>query len=345
VLWRPELCRRVQSRSRAALTHQEVIILRAFITGLAGFAGSHLADYLLAHTSDQVYGVSLPTDSTRNLTHILDRVTLSLADLADYDTVRALLSELRPDIIFHLAAQASVGRSWADPATTLVNNITAQVNMLRAVTELGLAPRILIIGSADEYGLVRPDEVPVDEDTPLRPLNPYAVSKLTQDYLGLQYYLSHKLPIMRVRPFNHIGPRQGPGFVVPDFAKQIAEIEAGLREPVLHVGNLSAQRDFADVRDVVRAYYLAITLGQPGEVYNIGAGQGHTIQNILDRMLKLSRVTFAVEQDPERMRPSDIPVMVCDSHKLAQATGWAPTFTLDQSLNDVLDYWRESVRR
>jgi GDP-4-dehydro-6-deoxy-D-mannose reductase len=327
------------------LLHQEVATLRAFITGLAGFAGSHLADYLLAHTDDQVYGVSLPTDSTRNLAHILDRVTLSLADLSDYDTVRGLLDGLKPDVIFHLAAQASVGRSWADPAGTLVNNIAAQVNMLRAVTELGLTPRILIIGSADEYGLVSADDIPVDEATPLRPLNPYAVSKLTQDFLGLQYHLSHKLPIVRVRPFNHIGPRQGPGFVVPDFAKQIAEIEAGQREPVMRVGNLSAQRDFADVRDVVRAYHLAATLGQPGEVYNIGAGQGHTIQDILERMLKLSRVRLAVEQDPERMRPSDIPVMVCDSRKLERATGWAPTYTLDQSLSDVLDYWRESVRR
>ena len=322
---------------------EETTTLRALITGIAGFAGSHLADYLLAQEDVEVCGVSLPSDGTHNVKHILSRITLRLADLSDYRGVVELVDALRPDYVFHLAAQASVRRAWANPSETLVNNTTAQLNLLQAIVELGLDSRVLVVGSADEYGAVQPEDLPVDEDTPLRPLNPYAVSKVAQDYMGLQYHLSHGLHVVRVRPFNHIGPRQNTGFVVPDFSKQIAEIEAGLQEPVMRVGNLTAQRDFTDVRDIVRGYYLALTKGEAGQVYNLGSSRAHSIQSFLDRLLALSHVSVRVEPDPNRMRPSDIPAIVCDSGRFAQATGWQPERDIMDTLGDALDYWRQRI--
>lgn len=317
--------------------------LRALITGIAGFAGSHLADHLLTHEGIEVFGVCLPGESTRNIESIVDQIVLYPTDLHDAVGVQRLVEMVRPDWVFHLAAQASVERAWANPAETLAINITIQLNLLQAIITLGLTPRILIVGSADEYGLVHPDDLPVDEETPLRPLNPYAVSKVAQDFLGLQYYLSHHLPIVRVRPFNHIGPRQGRGFVVPDFCAQIARIEAGLAEPIMRVGNLSARRDFTDVRDIVRGYYLALTRGVPGQVYNLGSSRAQAIQEILDLLLGMSRTVVRVEPDPERLRPSDIPTLVCDSSRLYAATGWAPEYTLEHSLQDALNDWRARV--
>ena len=324
--------------------------MRALITGIAGFAGSHLADLLLTRPGFEVHGVSLPGHGARNIEHILDRIHLHGVDLAGEDPgrnrvlLRDLLEATRPDYVYHLAAQASIGRAWSNPAETLVQNVTMQLNLLQAITEVHLSPRILVVGSADEYGLVRDQDLPIGEDTPLRPLNPYAVSKIAQDYLGYQYHLSHGLPIVRVRPFNHIGPRQGPGFVVPDFARQIASIEAGLQEPLLHVGNLSARRDFSDVRDIVRGYELALMRGKPGEVYNLGSGHAYSIQQILDWLLQMSQVTIRVAQDTSRMRPSDVPVIVSDSRRFRGETGWKPEYDLATSLADVLRYWREQVQ-
>jgi GDP-4-dehydro-6-deoxy-D-mannose reductase len=318
--------------------------LRAFITGIAGFAGSHLADHLLEQNVAHICGVSLPGESTRNIEHIQDRIELYPLDLADYHLVRDLLDQVRPDCIFHLAAQASVGRSWLDPAETLTCNMTLQLNLLQAIVELGISPRILVIGSADEYGLVHSEDLPIDEDTPLRPLNPYAVSKIMQDYLGYQYHMSHGLHVVRMRPFNHIGPRQGLGFVVADFAHQIARIEQGLQPPVMQVGNLSAQRDFTDVRDTVRGYYLALLKGQPGAVYNLGSSRAYSMQQILDMLLSMSQAQVRIETDPERMRPSDVSVVVSDCSRLRADTGWEPTYHIETSLDDVLTFWRQRVQ-
>ena len=317
--------------------------LRALITGITGFAGSHLADHLLAQEGWEVTGVGLPRDSRRNVAHLGARITLHLLDMGDYEAVRQLLEGARPGNVYHLAAQAAVGRSWAKPAETLTNNVVAQANLLQGIVELGLHPRVLIVGSGDEYGLVRPEDLPVGEETPLRPLNPYAVSKIAQDYLGYQYYLSRGVDVVRVRPFNHIGPRQGPGFVVPDFSLQLAEIEMGRREPVLRVGNLSAVRDFTDVRDMVRAYYLALLKGQAGEVYNIGSSKGCAIQEILNRLESMCRVSVRVEPDEARLRPSDVPIMVCNSQRFRSETGWAPEYALERSLQGALDDWRDRV--
>jgi GDP-4-dehydro-6-deoxy-D-mannose reductase len=248
----------------------------------------------------------------------------------------------RPDVVFHLAAQASVVASFDDPVGTLMDNAVGQLNVIQAVLGLAPAARLLVVGSAYEYGLVRPEENPIDESVPLRPMDPYAVSKVTQDLFGYQYALSHRLQAVRVRAFNHTGPRQSTEFVASRFAKLIAEIEAGSRDPVLTVGNLAAIRDFTDVRDVVRAYFLAATKGQPGEVYNVGSGTGRTIQEILDGLVGMSRVPIAVQEDPALLRPLDVPALVCNAAKLHQHTGWSPEIELDRTLRDLLDYWRRS---
>jgi GDP-4-dehydro-6-deoxy-D-mannose reductase len=325
------------------LYERELVLPKAIITGISGFAGSHLAEYLLANTDWQIVGVYRPVDGTQNISHLLDRVDIRAIDILERSSVEDLVDEVRPDYVFHLAAQASVHQSLSQPAETIGNNALGQVNILEPIVRLQIPTHVLIIGSGDEYGIVRPDEVPVGEDQPFRPCSPYAVSKVTQDLLGLQYFITHKVHAIRVRPFNHIGPRQSDAFVVSNFAKQIAEIEAAHCEPVVRVGNLDAQRDFTDVRDIVRGYYLAITKGLPGEVYNLGTGKPWSIRDILDTLLNLSTAQIEVIQDPARLRPSDIPVLACDSSKFNKLTGWQPEIKLEQSLQDVLDYWRSRI--
>jgi GDP-4-dehydro-6-deoxy-D-mannose reductase len=317
--------------------------LRALITGATGFAGSHLAEYLLAHTDLEVWGTDISSNE-RNIAHIKDDLDFVVGDMSEPDTTSRILSEVRPDYIFHLAAQAFVPLSWSDPWDTLANNIRAELNILQTLVDTGARPRVMVAGSADEYGMISPDELPITETTPLRPYNPYAVSKIAQDMLGYQYFASHDLPVVRVRPFNHIGPRQSPAFVSSDFAKQIAEIEQGYREPQLAVGNLDARRDFTDVRDMVRAYFLALERGEPGEVYNLGAEHASSIQQVLDLLLRMSDAEIEVVQDTSRLRPTDVPVVVSDCSKFRQQTGWRAMVTLEDSLRDILDYWRGRVR-
>ena len=317
--------------------------MRALITGLNGFAGSHLADFLLAQGGFEISGGVF--GNCDNIVHLDKRVTFIEGDLRDFRFAEALLAQAQPDHIYHLAGQAFAPISWQDPWTTIEVNLRAEVNVLHAAAQTKSLARILVIGSFDEYGRVDASHLPVTEDTPLHPDSPYAVSKIAQDFLGLQYFQSHHLHVVRVRPSNHIGPRQSEQFVTSNFAKQIAAIEAGAREPVLFVGNLDAQRDFTDVRDMVRAYYLALERGAPGEVYNIGSGRAVPIQQVLDLMLKQSRVAIRVEQDPARLRPSDTPVMYVDSTKFRAQTGWEPRLPLEQSLRDILDYWRAKVKQ
>ncbi|MBL7183113.1 MAG: GDP-mannose 4,6-dehydratase, partial [Anaerolineae bacterium] len=253
--------------------------MRALITGISGFVGSHLAEYLLEHTDWQVAGTVYGPEE--NIEHLRDKLELYPAELSKLETVISILEQAKPDHIFHLAAQPLVSLSRRDPWGTLAINIRLQLNILEAVARLGSGARILVVGSSEEYGLIRPDELPVKETNPLRPTNPYAVSKVAQDMLGLQYHLSHQLFTVRVRSFNHIGPRQRIGFVAPDFARQIAAAEAGLQEPVIQVGNLEPQRDFSDVRDIVRGYHLLITKGEAGEVYNLGSEQARSVGELL----------------------------------------------------------------
>jgi GDP-4-dehydro-6-deoxy-D-mannose reductase len=317
--------------------------LRALITGISGFVGSHLAEYLLEFTDWEVCGTvyGLPD----NIAHIRDRLVLYPAELSRLEVVRFIVEDSRPDYIFHLAAQPIPALSRKDPWFTLENNIRAQLNVLEVLAQGGSKQaRVLVVGSSEEYGRVSEGELPANEDTPLRPLTPYAVSKVAQDYLGLQYFLSNSVAAVRVRPFNHIGPRQRLGFVAPDFASQIAQIEAGLRPPHVSVGALDVARDFSDVRDVARAYYLVITQGEPGEVYNVGSGQAHTIRTLLDTLVQLAGVKVALVKDQQRFRPVDAPVMVADCRKLEARTGWKPAISFEQSVQDVLDYWRHQVQ-
>ncbi len=315
--------------------------VRALVTGAGGFVGKHLLSYLLDQTDWHIF---LTTRSQAREAGDSERVSTLACDLLDAAHIVRVVERVAPDFVFHLAAQSNVQQAFKDPEGTYTGNVVGQLNLLTALRAVAPHARILVACSSEQYGLVRPEDIPIDEDTPFRPNNPYAVSKIAQDALALQHFLSWGQQTIRVRSFNHIGPGQSENFVASAFARQVARIEAGLQEPVLHVGNLEAERDFTDVRDMVRAYLLAITRGEPGEVYNIGSGKAHTIQSVLDAFLSGSKVAVEVRQDPARMRPSDIPVLVCDATRFHQRTGWTPQIPLEQTLGDILDYWRERVR-
>jgi len=315
--------------------------LRVLITGASGFVGQHLATHL--HTTDNnitLYGTTLEHEQTPKN----DIITYHPIDLRDSTAVHTLLVNCKPDYIYHLAAQAFVPRSFEDPWETLDNNIRSQLNIIQACLALDIQPRMLVISSAEVYGSVKSENMPMDENTPMRPTNPYSVSKVTQDLLGLQYYLSHKLPIMRARAFNHIGPGQNPRFVAPAFATQIAKIETSAQEPFIYVGNLEAKRDFTDVRDIVRAYHMILTTGNPGEAYNVASGKAYSIQYLLDTLLSYTDIDIDVRIDPDRLRPVDVPEIRGDITKLTTDTGWQPTLTFEETLKDVLNDCRQRIK-
>jgi GDP-4-dehydro-6-deoxy-D-mannose reductase len=319
--------------------------MKALITGITGFAGSHLAEYLLAEQPQvEVFGTRRWRSRMENIQHLEDKVTLVETDLTDPTSALRTLERVRPDYIFHLAAQSFVPTSWVAPSETFNINLVGQINIFEAIRTLKLDPVVQIACSSEEYGLVLPDEVPIKETNPLRPLSPYAVSKVAQDYLGYQYFMSYGIKAIRTRGFNHTGPRRGDVFVTSNFSRQVARIEAGLHEPVIRVGNLDAVRDFTDVRDMVRAYWLAVIKGKPGEVYNIATGQGITIRGMLDKLLAMSKIEVKVEVDPDRLRPSDVEVLLGDSSKFRADTGWEPRIPFDTTLRDLLDYWRARVK-
>jgi len=314
--------------------------LRALITGITGFAGSHLAEYLLATGDFEVYGTYRWRSRMENIQHLTE-VKLVECDIVDQSAVRRTLLQVKPRVIFHLAAESFVPTSWVAPLKTFQTNVLGQVNILQAIVELGLDTRLQIAGSSEEYGKVYPDEVPIKEENPLRPLSPYGVSKVAQDLLGYQYHQSYGLFIVRTRAFNHTGPRRGHVFAESSFAKQIAEIEAGLAEPVISVGNLEARRDLTDVRDTVRGYVMAVLHGEPGEVYNICSGNSFKISEVLHMLLAQSkRKDIRIWQDPSRIRQSDVMVLCGDCIKFRKATGWKPEISIERSLLDLLNYWR-----
>jgi len=318
--------------------------MRVLITGITGFAGSHLAEYILArHPDVEVFGIVRWRSRMENILSIQDKIELCEADLKDMVSLQGCLAHVRPDRIFHLAAQSFVPTSWKCPAETFAINATGEINLFEALLSLKQSPLIQVAGSSEEYGRVFPDEIPMKETNPLRPLSPYAVSKVAQDLLGYQYFQSYGLPVIRTRGFNHTGPRRGEVFVTSSFAKQIVEIEKGKKEPVIHVGNLDAQRDFNDVRDIVEAYWLSLEKGERGEVYNIGSGVARPIREVLDILLSLSQAKVRVEVDPKRLRPSDVPILLADSSKFIGRTGWEPRIPFRQTLRDLLDYWRDRI--
>lgn len=314
----------------------------AFITGISGFAGSFLARLLISQGNYNVVGTYHSEKGLENIQDISSGLKLYQIDLTNKEATEKVISSTLPDTIFHLAALASPVQSFKDPSFTFSTNIIGQINLLEAVRENKLIEtRILIVSSAEVYGIVDDMDFPIDEETKMRPVSPYAVSKITQDYLGLQYFLTYKQPIVRARPFNHIGPGQKTAYAVSAFAQQIAAIEKKQQQPVLRVGNLTAKRDFTDVRDIVRAYTLLLEKGIPGEVYNIGSGVSYPMSEILQKLISFSNTKITIETDDSRFMPVDIPDNRCDNTKLRGQTGWSPTISLEASLRDVLDYWRK----
>jgi GDP-4-dehydro-6-deoxy-D-mannose reductase len=318
--------------------------MRLLVTGITGFVGSHFAEYALTQGA-RVCGSYLSHGDSGNIDHLRDRVDLVECDLRDMNAVQRLVDVARPELVIHLAAQSFVAASWHAPAETLVTNVLAQVNLLEAIRARNDHPRVLVIGSSEEYGYVEPDELPTTEEAPLRPLSPYAVSKVAQDLMGYQYFRSHGLPIVRSRAFNHEGPRRSDVFVTSNFARQIAEIEAGVRPPVVRVGDLKTRRDYTDVRDIVRGYWLLLDEGEPGEVYNLCSGRTWLIADILEFFIAEAGVRgIEIREDVERLRPADVPVMCGDAEKIRAALGWEPTIPFERTLRDMLEYWRQRTR-
>ncbi|MDD5005794.1 MAG: GDP-mannose 4,6-dehydratase [Candidatus Omnitrophica bacterium] len=317
--------------------------MKVVITGIAGFVGSHLAEFLLDKNNVNVFGIDRWLSRLDNIQHIKDKIKLIECDLTDPFSTNSVIEKIRPDLIFHLAAQSFVPTSWSAPHDTLTTNIIGELNIFEAVRKLRLKTKIQIACSSEEYGMVYKNEVPIKETNPLRPLSPYGVSKVAQDLLGYQYYQSYNMFIVRTRGFNHTGPRRGENFVTSNFAKQIALIEKGSQKPVMEVGNLNAIRDFTDVRDMVKGYWLALEKGKPGEEYNICSGKGIIIKEALKILLKLTNEKISIKKDPRRLRPSDVEILIGDCSKFRKQTGWKPEIPLERTLQDLLDYWRERV--
>lgn len=310
---------------------------KGLVIGAAGFVGSYLIDEMCA-SGMEAYATKLPHEVLHN-----DKAKVYDLDIMSKEDVVSLLFEIQPDYIFHLAAQSSVGLAWKNPGLTVDVNIKGSINVMDAIRELFYKPRVLLIGSGEEYGHIRPGETPIQENNLLRPGNIYAATKACQNMIGNIYSKAYDMELMMVRAFNHIGPGQAPMFVVSDFCKQVAEIEKGLREPIMKVGNLAAKRDFTDVRDVVKAYVKLIVSGQPGETYNVGSGDAKAIQEILDLIVSMSTADIKVEIDPNKLRPVDVPIIEADITKINRLTGWKPEIPLEQTIRETLDYWRRNV--
>jgi len=304
-----------------------------------------MVEFLMQQKNVEIFGVDRWNTTKENIQHLAGKFTYQEFDMTDWISVYDLLDQVRPDKIFHLAAQSFVPNSWKAPRETLDTNIIGELNIFESVRRLKLDPWIQLACSSEEYGMVYPNEVPIKETNPLRPLSPYGVSKVTQDLLGYQYHQSYKMKIIRTRAFNHTGPRRGENFVTSNFAKQIAEIELGKREPVIYVGNMNTKRDFSDVRDIVRAYWLATEKGLPGEVYNICSNETMSIKYMLDVLLSFSQLKdkIQIKEDPARLRPSDVAELLGDSSKFRQQTGWQPEIPFRKTMEDLLNYWRAKI--
>ncbi len=342
--------------------------MRVLVTGITGMAGSHLAEYLLERGDVEVFGTMRWRSRLENLDDLaaagrlntmeglkiadpesLERhaqagkANLVECDLCDATSTAQVISAVRPERIFHLAAQSFVPTSWHAPAHTIETNLIGQLNLFEGIRAAGQQPRIHIAGSSEQYGLVNEDEVPIRETNPFRPLSPYAVSKVGQEMLAYQYHRSYGFHTVVTRGFNHTGPRRGQVLVTSSFAKQVAEIEAELRPPIMDVGDLSSRRDWTDVRDVVRGYWIGLERCEPGEAYNIASDRAIAVGEMLDILLGLSKRKIEVRVDPSRLRPSDVKLLWGDSTKFRTVTGWAPTIPFEKTMEDLLNYWRQRI--
>jgi len=320
--------------------------VKILITGITGFVGSHLADFLIKKNNCEVYGIDRPNSNETNINNFKKHIKLFKCDITDFQSVKSIIQDIKPVNIFHLAAIGAGPDSFTNPREILYNNIMGTLNILESLKNTGIKAKTLISGSSEEYGMVTKQEVPVYETNQLRPFNPYAVSKASQTLLGYQYANNFSMEIVLTRAFNHTGPRQSENFVCSSFAKQIAEIEIGLKKPVIYVGNLNTAKDFTDVRDIVKAYWLAMEKGKTGEVYNICSGGTSKIEDILDILLSLSEnKNIEIKNDPNLLRPSEVPNIWGNCDKFKTLTGWEPANTINQTLFDLLNYWRQIYSR
>ena len=313
--------------------------MKALIIGAAGFVGKYLIEHIRENYEWEIHATKLESE-----TLAIQDIQIHNLNILCPDNIASILTAIQPHYIFYLAAQSSVALSWKKPELTVDINIKGCLNLFDALRNLQQNPRILLIGSGEEYGYIQPEQTPVSETTPLFPGNIYAATKACQNMLGTIYARAYDMNIILVRAFNHIGPEQSPVFVVSDFCRQVALIEALEAAPVIKVGNLSARRDFTDVRDVVRAYCLLIQHGEKGQTYNIGSGKAQCIRTILEEILKLSQIPIEVEIDAQKLRPLDIPVIEADITKLSQCIDWHPEIPLQQTLSETLSYWRQQTR-
>ena len=313
--------------------------MKALVVGGGGFVGPYLVKHLKEEQGMEVY-----VTKTEKETLDMDCSGIYNLDILELSQVAELLNKIRPDYVFHLAAQSSVAYSWKNPGLTIDVNIKGCVNLLDGIRQLDYKPRVLLIGSGEEYGHIKDGECPIVEDNVLRPGNIYAATKSCQNMLGKIYSDAYDMDVMMVRAFNHIGPNQTPVFVVADFCKQVADIENGQAEPVIYVGNLSARRDFTDVRDVVRAYAMLVKDGKRGETYNVGRGHAVAIQEILERIVALSDKDIEVRVDESKLRPVDVPIIEPDITKIRETVGWEPEIELETTLNETLEYWRRETK-
>jgi len=318
--------------------------MRILITGLTGFVGSYLTEYLKDKKRIEVFGTTFgEPDKYFKSIFPAYKTRLFKGDLKNKNFVDRIVKKSKPNAVIHLAALSAPADSWKIAEQILTNNMLSQLNILDSVKETDIKTKVLIISSGQVYGVVKPNEIPLTEKSPLRPNSPYSVSKLTQEFLGYQYFNNFKIPIVILRPLNHIGPRQEGNFAIPSFIKQIVEIEKGIKPPVIEVGNLNAQRDFMDVRDVCRAYILALEKCKAGEVYNIASGKVYKMRSVLDMLLRNTKVKIKVKINKSLFRPMDIPILTADYSKFKRATGWKPRISLERTLKETLDYWRKKI--
>lgn len=314
--------------------------MRSLIIGAAGFVGPYLMRHLKIDLGHEVAVTKMKHEQIKTAGMESYDFEVYDVDILEQKEIKDLLYKVHPDYIFHLAAQSSVSVSWKNPGLTVDVNVNGAINVLEALRGLGYKPRMIMIGSGEEYGPVDCLEHGIQEDSRLNPANIYAATKACQNMIGRIYAEAYGLEVMMVRAFNHIGPDQEPIFAVADFCRQTALIEAGIKDAVIFVGNLKAERDFTDVRDVVRAYALLAKYGKSGETYNVGSGKAVSLSDILQMILSMSTTEIRVEVDPDRLRPIDVPIIQADISKMQTATNWKPMIRLEQTIKDTLDYWR-----